>query len=71
LFGYTAQEVVGKPITILMPPERHDEEVGILERLRRGERVDQYETGYSALSGPENQSKRVLCLLRLNYRCVG
>jgi two-component system, chemotaxis family, CheB/CheR fusion protein len=44
LFGDTAQEVVGKPITILIPPERHDEEVGILERLRRGERVDHYET---------------------------
>jgi PAS domain S-box-containing protein len=44
LFGYKAKEVVGKPITILMPPDRHHEAPGILARIRRGERVDQYET---------------------------
>jgi PAS domain S-box-containing protein len=44
LFGYTAEEVVGKPITILIPPERQDEEPGILARIRAGERVDHYET---------------------------
>jgi PAS domain S-box-containing protein len=44
LFGYMAQEVIGKPITILFPPDRMDEEPSILERLRRGERVGHYET---------------------------
>jgi PAS domain S-box-containing protein len=44
IFGYTAEEVVGKPVTILMPPERYNEEPGILARLRRGERIDHYET---------------------------
>src|SRR5258708_28356134 len=44
LFGYTAQEVIGKPITILIPAERHDEEPSILARIRRGERIDHYET---------------------------
>jgi len=44
IFGYTAHEVVGKPVTILMPPERHNEEPGILARLRRGERIDHYQT---------------------------
>jgi PAS domain S-box-containing protein len=44
IFGYAAEEVVGKPITIIIPPERHGEEVTILERLRRGERVDHFET---------------------------
>jgi PAS domain S-box-containing protein len=44
IFGYTADEVVGKPVTVLMPPERRDEEPGILARLRRGERIDHYET---------------------------
>jgi PAS domain S-box-containing protein len=44
MFGYTAAEVVGRPITILIPPDRLDEEPAILERLRRGERVDHYET---------------------------
>ena len=44
LFGYTSEEVIGKPITILIPPERVDEEPSILARLRRGERIDHYET---------------------------
>lgn len=43
LFGYTAQEVIGKSITILMPPDRKDEETKILNRIRRGERIDHYE----------------------------
>ncbi len=44
IFGYTALEAVGQPITILMPPERYDEEPGILGRIRKGERIDHYET---------------------------
>jgi PAS domain S-box-containing protein len=44
IFGYTADEVIGQPITILIPPDRHNEEPTILERIRRGERVDHYET---------------------------
>jgi PAS domain S-box-containing protein len=44
VFGYTAEEVVGKPVTILIPTELHDEEPGILARIRRGERIDHYET---------------------------
>ncbi len=44
LFGYKAEEVIGRPVTILMPPERVDEEPAILARIRRGERVDHFET---------------------------
>jgi two-component system CheB/CheR fusion protein len=44
LFGYAAEEVIGKPITILIPPDRLDEEPGILERIVRGEHIDHYET---------------------------
>jgi PAS domain S-box-containing protein len=44
LFGYTAAEAVGQPVTMLMPPERVDEEPGILARIRAGERIDHYET---------------------------
>src|SRR5215831_9397640 len=44
IFGYFAEEVIGKPITILIPPDRHDEEQRILERVRCGERVEHYET---------------------------
>ena len=44
IFGYVAEEVIGKPVTILMPLDRQNEEPGILERIRRGERIDHYET---------------------------
>src|SRR5215831_8865937 len=44
LFGYTAEEVIGKPVLILFPPERRDEERAILDRIKRGERIDHYET---------------------------
>lgn len=44
LFGYTAEEVIGKPVTILIPPDRQDEEPAILDRMRHGELVDHYET---------------------------
>ena len=44
LFGYTQDEVVGKPITILIPADRRDEEPTILARIRSGERIEHYET---------------------------
>jgi PAS domain S-box-containing protein len=44
LFGYTTDEVIGKPVTMLIPVDRHDEEPAILARIRSGERVDHYET---------------------------
>lgn len=44
LFGYGADEAIGQPITMLIPPDQHDEEPTILQRIRRGERVDTYET---------------------------
>jgi PAS domain S-box-containing protein len=44
LFGYTADEMIGRPVTTLIPLDRHSEEVVILERIRRGESVDHYET---------------------------
>src|SRR5690348_4691360 len=44
LFGYTAEEAIGKPITLLMPPDRVNEEPRILARIRAGEIVDHFET---------------------------
>jgi PAS domain S-box-containing protein len=44
LFGYRAEEVIGKPVTILIPPDRIDEEPAILARIRNGELVDHFET---------------------------
>jgi PAS domain S-box-containing protein len=43
-FGYTAEEALGRPITILIPPDRQDEESQIIESLRRGESVHHFET---------------------------
>jgi len=44
IFGYTAEEMVGRPIDILLPPGQEGEEAEILARLRRGERIEHFET---------------------------
>ena len=44
VFGYTAEEAVGRNITLIIPPDRLDEETTILKRLRQGERIGHYET---------------------------
>jgi two-component system, LuxR family, sensor kinase FixL len=44
VFGYTAADITGKSISILLPPGQEDETVSILDRIRRGERVDHFET---------------------------
>ena len=44
IFGYAAEEMIGAPIAILIPSERRGEEPEILEHIRRGERVEHYET---------------------------
>ena len=44
LFGYTAEEAIGQRIMLIVPPDRLHEEAMILERLRRGERIDHFET---------------------------
>jgi PAS domain S-box-containing protein len=44
VFGYTAAEAIGQPITIVIPQDRQDEERVILTRIRRGERIDHFET---------------------------
>ncbi|MBO0863276.1 MAG: PAS domain S-box protein [Chloracidobacterium sp.] len=53
LFGYAAEEVIGKSITILIPLGRADDEAYTLERIRRGERVDHYETVRRRKDGSE------------------
>src|SRR4029077_11285343 len=44
LFGYTAAEAIGQPVTLIIPWERVEEERAILGRLRRGERIEHFET---------------------------
>ena len=44
IFGYTAEEIIGRPVVTLIPQDHQDEEPKILARLRRGERIEHYET---------------------------
>ena len=44
LYGYAPSEMVGRPVSVLAPPDRQDEVPEILERVRRGERVEHFET---------------------------
>jgi two-component system CheB/CheR fusion protein len=51
MFGYSAEEAVARHITLIIPPERHAEEDDVLARLRRGEKVDHFETVRQAKDG--------------------
>jgi PAS domain S-box-containing protein len=44
LFGYKAEEIIGKPVTLIIPPELHDDEPRILEKIRGGERIKHFQT---------------------------
>jgi PAS domain S-box-containing protein len=44
IFGYTAGEIIGKPVLVLIPEEHHAEEPVIMAKIRKGERIDHYET---------------------------
>ena len=51
MFGYSADEALGRPISMLIPPERIDEEDGAVERIRRGDAVGHFETERVAKNG--------------------
>jgi PAS domain S-box-containing protein len=44
VFGYAPEEAIGRPITLIIPPDRHDEEYEILARISAGERIEHFET---------------------------
>jgi PAS domain S-box-containing protein len=44
MYGYSAEEMIGKPLSLLVPPDHLDEAPALLERIRRGERIDHFET---------------------------
>ncbi|MBV8056122.1 MAG: PAS domain S-box protein, partial [Deltaproteobacteria bacterium] len=51
IFGYSAAEAIGQHITLIIPPERHAEENDVLAHIRRGEKVDHFETVRQAKDG--------------------
>lgn len=53
VYGYAAAEVVGGPVSVLLPPDRPEEVRGILERIRAGERIDHFETVRQRKDGSE------------------
>jgi PAS domain S-box-containing protein len=44
MYGYTTEEIIGRPASLLIPPDSYDERERILERIMRGEDIEQYET---------------------------
>jgi two-component system CheB/CheR fusion protein len=72
LFGYTAQEAIGKSIKTLFPPERMNEEVSILERISTGERIENYETVRLRKDGsPVDVSLTVSPIVDANGNIIG
>jgi PAS domain S-box-containing protein len=72
LFGYTADEIIGKPVLTLIPLDRYDEEPEILGRIRRGERIDHYETVRQRKDGsPVHISLTVSPILDSTGRIIG
>ena len=51
LLGYVADEIIGQPITVLIPPDRQEEERHIIANLRAGNRIEHYETMRVAKDG--------------------
>jgi PAS domain S-box-containing protein len=72
IFGYTAEEMVGASIFKLIPPELHDEEHGLLARIRAGEHVAHYETDRIRKDGRRIRISLSLSPLRtVNGRLIG
>lgn len=72
IFGYTREETIGRPVTMLIPEDRHDEEPDTLSRIRRGERVDHYETIRRRKDGsPIDVSLTVSPIINRQGRVIG
>ena len=59
LYGYTPQQIVGRPISLLLPPDRPHEVEDMIERLQRGEAIEHFETVRVCKSGERSEERRV------------
>ncbi|HEV7968790.1 MAG TPA: PAS domain S-box protein [Candidatus Acidoferrales bacterium] len=72
IFGYAADEAIGQNVSLIIPPDRRSEETMILERLKRGERVDHFETVRIRKDGTElNMSLTISPVKDRDGRVVG
>jgi PAS domain S-box-containing protein len=71
IFGYAAREVIGGPISVIIPPERGDEEIEILRRISRGERIEHFETVRVRKDGSRVQVSVTISPLVQNGRIIG
>jgi PAS domain S-box-containing protein len=72
VFGYVASEIIGHSILTIIPEDRHDEEAQILERLKRGERVDHFQTVRVRKDGkPIDISVTISPIKDLNGKIIG
>ena len=72
MFGYAAREIIGRPITLILPADRLAEEHYILERIRRGERVEHFETIRQRKDGsPINVSVTISAIRNALGRVIG
>ena len=67
LYGFSAKEAIGQPISIIVPPERRDELQGILKRLQKGERIDHLETVRMRRDGTRVDVSLTISLLKDEY----
>jgi PAS domain S-box-containing protein len=71
LFGYKAEEVLGRSISIIIPPDRIEEENLILEKIGRGEKVDHFETFRRAKNGREIPVSLTISPILKDGRIIG
>jgi PAS domain S-box-containing protein len=72
MFGYTEEEMIGKPITILIPPDRLNEESEILDKLKKGDRVEHFETRRVTKDGTVLDISLMISPIRDSYgRIIG
>jgi PAS domain S-box-containing protein len=71
IFGYSADEIVGRPIYVIIPPELAGEEVEILRRIGRGERIAHFETERLRKNGSRVQVSVTISPLIKDGRVIG